>query len=101
MLPTGIGRSTGEDGGDSGVKGEDDGDLSIKFMGLLGRGGLIATGGFDSFVFEGVMGGLMSRICSSSITSEEPSGLSSSSERLTERSRILRKSVVVTIGRDD
>lgn len=101
MLPKGMGRSTGEDGGDSGARGEDEGDLSIKFMGRLGRGGFIATGGFDCFVFEGVMGGLRSRLCSSSIMSEEPSGLSSSSERLTERSRIFRKSVVVTIGSED
>lgn len=70
-------------------------------MGRLGSGGFTATGGLGGLELYGVVGGLISRPCSSSMMSEEPSGLSSSSERLTERSLIFRRSVVVTMGCDD
>lgn len=48
MLPRGTGRSTGEAGGESRARGEveeGEGDLSRRFKGRFGKGGLTATGG--------------------------------------------------------
>lgn len=74
---------------------EGEGALRRRLTGRLGRGGLTATGGL---VLGATGGGLRSRPCSSSMTSEAPSGQSSRSERETERRRMFRSSTGVTVG---
>lgn len=103
MLPRGMGRSTGEAGGESRAWGEVDdgeGDLKRRFSGRLGKGGLTATGGLG---FGAVGGGPGSSprsrpCCSSSMVSDAPSGQSSRSPRETERKRTVFSSFWVTRG---
>lgn len=102
MLPRGMGRSMGEEGGESMARGEveeGEGDLRRRFKGRFGKGGFTATGGLGF----GKMGGGLELLlwflpCSSSIVSDAPSGQSSRSPRETERSRTVFSSFWVTTG---